>query len=75
VQALDFLHSQGVVVHDLKPANVLLDASGNASLSDFGFVSGEPLRLLRDAGWGKTFNDGLTVVYAAPEMLSDGKAS
>ncbi|MER7701469.1 class IV lanthionine synthetase LanL [Kitasatospora sp. NPDC097605] len=36
---LDAVHARGVVMCDLKPANVVLDGSGGASLVDFGVSS------------------------------------
>ncbi|MFB8237091.1 class IV lanthionine synthetase LanL [Kitasatospora purpeofusca] len=36
---LDAVHARGVVVHDLKPANVVLNAAGGCSLVDFGVSS------------------------------------
>ncbi|MEE1828557.1 class IV lanthionine synthetase LanL [Streptomyces sp. BE20] len=36
LRILDAVHARGVVVRDLKPANVVLDASGGCSLVDFG---------------------------------------
>ena len=42
--ALEYIHSRGVVHRDFKPGNVLIDAQGDAVLSDFGisrFVDGD----------------------------------
>lgn len=69
-EALDFLHERGYVHRDVKPANILFDASGLAYLTDLGLAkvcmpSSMPV------------SPGLTVVgtvlgtleYMAPEML------
>lgn len=36
INALEYAHSQGVIHCDIKPANILLDKSGNTFLTDFG---------------------------------------
>jgi serine/threonine protein kinase len=36
--ALEYLHSQGAIFHDLKPANVGFDKQGNLMLFDFGLA-------------------------------------
>jgi serine/threonine protein kinase len=62
--ALDTAHAHGFVHRDVKPANVLLDETGTAFLSDFGLtrpVSGT--RFTRSGAWLGT------VDYAAPEQI------
>ncbi len=59
-QALDYIHSKGVVHRDIKPANIILNKDGQAILADFG------LALLESAGTqGEIFG---TPHYIAPEQ-------
>src|SRR5258708_23045120 len=36
--ALDYAHRQGVIHRDIKPSNIMVDADGNAFLTDFGIT-------------------------------------
>ena len=37
-QALDYVHSKGVIHRDIKPSNILINQEGNAILTDFGLA-------------------------------------
>jgi serine/threonine-protein kinase len=68
--ALDALHEQGLVHRDVKPANVMLDAGGNASLTDFGLARGEAYTILTRPGQVMG-----TLDYLAPELIQGAQAT
>ncbi len=60
------LHSKRIVYRDLKPENVLLDATGNCRVSDFGLAC-----ILRKADNYKTSGQSGTRGYQSPEVVND----
>jgi serine/threonine protein kinase/DNA-binding SARP family transcriptional activator len=68
--ALDFAHRSGVVHRDIKPSNVLLDAEGNAYLSDFGIALAdqhdEPVQSI-------VLGSVESPIYAAPEQFENAE--
>lgn len=67
--AIESLHSLGIVHHDIKPENILVDADGHCVLTDFGgskFLS--ETRKIQPHASGHVV---ATLPYAAPEILED----
>ena len=63
-EALDYAHARGVLHRDIKPHNILLDATGRGCLSDFGLA-----RLLeRPEAWTATGTVAGTPHYMSPEQ-------
>lgn len=64
IKGFEYLHSKGIVYRDLKPENLLLDASGYVKLTDFGFS-----KQVQDGEKSWTFCG--TPEYVAPEMITN----
>lgn len=65
--ALDYIHKKSYVHLDVKPANIMLNSTGDVKLMDFGIS-----RLLKDTPDGNEEISG-SVFYMSPEQADPGK--
>ncbi len=70
LSALEYAHSQGVVHRDIKPSNIMITASDETKLLDFGIALSERSPGLTSPG----FIVG-SVSYMSPEQLAGDKAT
>ncbi|KAI6379935.1 hypothetical protein MCOR25_001834 [Pyricularia grisea] len=89
LDAIDYMHSRGVIHRDLKPENVLLDDRMHVKITDFGTAKLLPdpraataqQMLERGPGGAGGSDDGRaasfvgTAEYVSPELLTDKSAS
>ena len=66
--ALQTAHEAGVLHRDLKPHNIFVSAYGEPALGDFGISTIDDER-------SQSRSSGLSIAYAAPEVLEGGGAS
>ncbi len=71
-QALDYVHSKGVIHRDIKPSNILLDKEGRVFLSDFGLALNTEVGTLGEIfGSPQYISPEQTVSSANAEARSD----
>ena len=66
LEALDYIHANGVVHRDLKPENIMVDDDDNIKLIDFGIASDSAARRLTYANFTATLG---TPNYISPEQV------
>jgi serine/threonine-protein kinase len=66
LEALEYIHENGVIHRDLKPENIMVDADDNIKLIDFGIAGDAAARRLTYANFTATLG---TADYISPEQV------
>jgi len=66
LEALEYIHENGVVHRDLKPENIMVEADDNIKLIDFGIAGDSAARRLTYANFTATLG---TADYISPEQI------
>ncbi len=66
LEALEYIHDNGVVHRDLKPENIMVDENDNIKLIDFGIAADATARRLTYANFTATLG---TPYYISPEQV------
>lgn len=70
LDALEYIHSNGVVHRDLKPENIVVDSNDNIKLIDFGVASDSSARRLTYTNLTATLG---SPHYISPEQVKGGR--
>ncbi|MBO7146487.1 MAG: serine/threonine protein kinase [Lentisphaeria bacterium] len=70
-EGLESAMRHGIVHHDIKPANIMLDEDGNAKIGDFGIA--QSLLEAADNAVNSTTDTWVSPLYVSPEKISTGK--
>lgn len=65
---LEYIHARGIVHHDIKPDNILVNKEGHCVITDFG---GARFKSSRTLVKSQDEPPTITPAYAAPELLLD----